>query len=87
MSYKIATHGVQMQEESEQDALWRATGELVFEFPIDNLPKAISQLEQENIVQALEKYNGNKTKAAEDLGIGRTNLIAKIKKYEIKFNV
>ena len=56
-----------MQEESEQDALWRATGELVFEFPIDNLPKAISQLEQENIVQALEKYNGNKT-----IGIAHT---------------
>ena len=47
------------EEESEQDALWRASGELIFEFPIDNLPEAISQLEQENIVQALEKYRGN----------------------------
>ena len=28
------------EEESEQDALWRATGELIYEFPIDNLPKA-----------------------------------------------
>ncbi len=75
-----------MEEESEQDALWRASGELIFELPIDNLPKAISQLEQENITQALEKYKGNKTKAAEDLGIGRTNLIAKIKKYKIKLD-
>ena len=75
------------EEESEQDALWRASGELIFEFPIDNLPEAISQLEQENIVQALEKYKGNKTKAAEDLGIGRTNLIAKLRKYKIEFSV
>jgi len=74
------------EEETEQDALWRATGELIFEFPIDNLPEAISQLEQENIVQALEKHKGNRTKAAEDLGIGRTNLIAKIRKYDIMFN-
>ena len=39
------------EEESEQDALWRASGELIFEFPIDNLPEAISQLEQENIIE------------------------------------
>ena len=57
-----------------------------FTHPIDNLPKAISQLEKDNIVTALEKYKGNKTKAAEDLGIGRTNLIAKIKKYKIKLD-
>tara|TARA_B100000424_G_C22641158_1_gene354415 strand:+ start:42 stop:305 length:264 start_codon:yes stop_codon:yes gene_type:complete len=75
-----------MEEESEQDVLWRVTGELDFTHPIDNLPKAISQLEKDNIVTALEKYKGNKTKAAEDLGIGRTNLIAKIKKYKIKLD-
>ena len=74
-----------MEEESEQDALWRLTGELEFR-SIDNLPEAISQLEKDNIVQALEKHTGNRTKAAEDLGIGRTNLIAKIKKYKIKLD-
>ena len=36
---------------------------------------------------ALEKYEGNRTKAAEELGIGRTNLIAKIRKYNIKVSV
>ena len=66
-----------MEEESEQDALWRATGELDFQYPIDKLPETIIQL---------EKYKGNKTKASEDLGIGRTNLIAKIKKYRIKLD-
>lgn len=75
-----------MEEESEQDALWRATGELDFQYPIDKLPETISQLEKDNIITALEKYKGNKTKASEDLGIGRTNLIAKIKKYRIKLD-
>ena len=75
-----------MQEETEQDALWRMTGELEFAISIENLPEAISNLEQSNIVTALEKYQGNKTKAAEELGIGRTNLIAKIRKYDIKYH-
>mgnify|MGYP001298945827 CR=1 FL=1 len=74
------------EEETEQDALWRVTGELEFAIAIDNLPEAISNLEQSNIVTALEKHKGNKTKAAEELGIGRTNLIAKIRKYNISFN-
>ena len=75
-----------MEEESEQDALWRMTSDLDFRYPIENLPEAVSQLEKDNIVQALEKHTGNRTKAAEDLGIGRTNLIAKIKKYKIKLD-
>ena len=45
------------EEESEQDALWRASGELIFEFPIDNLPEAISQLEQENIALRVRVTN------------------------------
>jgi DNA-binding NtrC family response regulator len=76
-----------MQEETEQDALWRVSGELQYNTSIDNLPEAISTLEQSNIVIALEKYKGNRTKAADELGIGRTNLIAKIRKYDIKTSV
>ena len=83
---QFAQNGVHMTEETEQDALWQAAGELEFAIHIDNLPEAISELEQSNIVTALEKYKGNKTKAAEELGIGRTNLIAKIRKYNIKVN-
>lgn len=75
------------QEETEQDALWRVSGELQYNTSIDNLPEAISTLEQSNIVIALEKYKGNRTKAADELGIGRTNLIAKIRKYDIKTSV
>ena len=54
---------------------------------VDNLPEAVSELEIENIVSALNKHKGNQTLAAKDLGLGRTNLIAKIKKYKIKVNV
>lgn len=74
-------------QETEQDMLWEAIGELEYIQSVDNLPKAVSELEQSNIVTALEKYEGNRTKAAEELGIGRTNLIAKIRKYNIKVSV
>jgi transcriptional regulator with PAS, ATPase and Fis domain len=75
-----------MQDETEQDALWIAAGELQYNIHIDKLPEAVSQLEQYNISEAINKHKGNRTKAAEELGIGRTNLIAKIKKYKMKFN-
>ena len=74
-------------QQTEQDALWEMLGELERIQLIDKLPKAVSELEQSNIVLALEKYEGNRTKAAEELGIGRTNLIAKIRKYNINVNV
>ena len=46
-----------------------------------NLTEELSTLERDRIVQALENANGNQTKAAEILKIGRTCLIAKMKKY------
>ncbi len=77
-----------MEKESEQDVLWRALDELEVSWHVvDNLPEAVSELEIDNIVQALTKHKGNQTLAAKDLGLGRTNLIAKIKKYKIKVNV
>ena len=41
-------------------------------------------IEEEAIVQALEKAFGNKTKAARILGIDRSVLYDKIKKYNIE---
>ena len=77
-----------MEKESEQDVLWRALDELEISWHVvDNLPEAVSELEIENIVQALNKHKGNQTLASKELGLGRTNLIAKIKKYKIKVNV
>ena len=37
-----------MQDETEQDALWIAAGELQYNIHIDKLPEAVSQLEQSN---------------------------------------
>jgi two-component system response regulator HydG len=47
----------------------------------DNLN--IESVEQKAIAQALDKTNGNLTKAAEQLGIGRTTLYRKMKKYQL----
>ena len=46
--------------------------------------KSINQTEKEVILQALKKSKGNRTKAAELLGVSRTTLYQKMKKYQIK---
>ncbi len=48
-----------------------------------NLSKEIERLEIDSIQNALSVCEGNQTKTAKLLGLGRTNLIAKIKKYKI----
>ena len=45
--------------------------------------RSIQEMEKEHIRKVLEHTDGNRTRAAEVLGISRVNLIAKIKKYEI----
>ena len=69
----------------EQDALWKMCGELAeyhdelrFETA---LPDEVELLERDRISDALSRVDGNQTKAAKLLKIGRTNLIAKMKKY------
>ena len=69
----------------EQDALWKICGELAEyheELQFETaLPDEVEMLERERISNALAKVEGNQTKAAKLLKIGRTNLIAKMKKY------
>ena len=48
-----------------------------------SLVNELERLEKDRIKDALETFNGNRTKAADFLSIGRTNLLAKMKKYEI----
>ena len=48
-----------------------------------DLAKDVERLERESIKDALSACEGNQTKTAKMLGLGRTNLIAKIKKYNI----
>lgn len=47
------------------------------------LPDEIKNLEVSRIQSALAEANGNHTYAAKDLKIGRTTLLAKMKKYNI----
>lgn len=69
----------------EQEALWKICGELAEyheELKFEKaLPDEVEMLERDRISDALAKAEGNQTKAAKLLKIGRTNLIAKMKKY------
>lgn len=69
----------------EQEALWKICGELAEyheELQFETaLPDEVEMLERDRISDALSKAEGNQTKAAKLLKIGRTNLIAKMKKY------
>ena len=69
---------------SEQDYLWEALDDLQ---PTPRqtlkLPEAITEIEIEEISYALAVHKGNRTRASNALGIGRTNLIAKMRKYEM----
>jgi len=49
-----------------------------------SLKEAVKELEKKMITEAMEKTGGNKTKAAESLGISYKNLFDKIKEYDIR---
>ncbi|MBU3157888.1 sigma 54-interacting transcriptional regulator [Clostridium estertheticum] len=51
--------------------------------PIKSLEETIVEAEKQAIMDALKSTNGNKTKAAKKLEIGRTSLYEKIQKYNI----
>jgi two-component system, NtrC family, response regulator HydG len=55
----------------------------VYEREADNMSLNLSDVEREIIKQALKKSNGNLTKAADELGIGRTTLYRKLQEYDI----
>jgi DNA-binding protein Fis len=44
----------------------------------------VETVERDKITQALKFTDGNRTRAAEMLGLKRTGLLAKMRKYEIK---
>lgn len=44
----------------------------------------LAETEKQLIISALEKYNGNKAKAAQDLGISRRTIYRKLKQYNIQ---
>jgi DNA-binding NtrC family response regulator len=48
------------------------------------LPEAVESLERAMILDGLKKAKGNKTRAAEALGISRRNLIRKVQAYGLE---
>ena len=49
-----------------------------------SMKDAVSKVEKKAIIEALQANNGNKSQAAKQLGISRSNLIAKVKEYGIE---
>ena len=49
----------------------------------DSLPEAVEALEREMIAAALQKYRGNKSRAATALQVSRRNLIRLVQKYDL----
>ncbi|MDA8897309.1 helix-turn-helix domain-containing protein [bacterium] len=75
-----------MDNKTEQDALWQSLDEAFPAVPVvykTDLNEQMETLERDCIENALEAVEGNQTKAADMLSIGRTCLIAKMKKYNI----
>ena len=73
------------QNQLEQDALFEAMEDLDWSSNIVQIPLAteVEMLEKERIVNALSLHEGNRTRTAKCLGIGRTLLIHKLKKYDL----
>jgi DNA-binding NtrC family response regulator len=67
---------------AEQDAIWDMLDFFDQVQPL-GLTDEIARIEESRIREALKECDQNRTHAAKNLGIGRTLLIHKIKKYEI----
>lgn len=63
--------------------MWGSHGEVLPEDVQYSLSAELEEIERERIINALKLAVGNQTKAAVSLDIGRTTLLAKMKKYNI----
>ena len=57
---------------------------LIAKTPVSNKPVSLEESEKQHLIEALEKCRWNKKKAARILGIGRSTLYVKLKKYQLK---
>jgi transcriptional regulator with GAF, ATPase, and Fis domain len=78
--------GSQVMERLEKPASAETTGETVTPSPMAavtslDLRSALESLEREMIGRALQKAGGNRTEAAALLGLNRTTLVEKLRKY------
>jgi transcriptional regulator with PAS, ATPase and Fis domain len=68
----------------EQDFFYDVFEELANGWcPSKPLNIELAEIEKQRVESALAEHDNNRTKAAEHLGIGRTLLIHKIKKYDL----
>ena len=90
LTIKPETTNEQQQRINEQayffdmfEEMWGSHGEILPEDVQYSLCEELESIERERIVNALALAIGNQTKAAISLDIGRTTLLAKMKKYNI----
>ncbi|MGI6432705.1 MAG: sigma-54-dependent transcriptional regulator [Sphaerochaetaceae bacterium] len=57
---------------------------LSYSFGDDSIAKSLKEVEVEAIIKALHRWEGNRTRAAEELGISRRTLINKIAEYQLQ---
>ena len=90
-NFNVYITETKMNTREEQDyffdmfnEMWEhSVGEVMPEEDQYSLAEELAKLECERIFNALKLACGNQTKAAQSLNIGRTALIAKMKKYRI----
>lgn len=77
-------------DKSEQDVMFEMVEEIFDEDRVadrllipDDLKYVVEKYERNYILEALEQFEYNQTKASKRLGIKRTTLIAKMKKFKI----
>jgi DNA-binding NtrC family response regulator len=81
----VLSHGPEVTENDLPDSLRREQSiidSLRFELPPN--PISVDAVERELIVRALERFNGNQTKAAQYLGLTRKTLIYRMEKHALK---
>jgi transcriptional regulator with PAS, ATPase and Fis domain len=66
------------------DEMWGSHGDIMPEAAQYSLCDELESIERERITNALKLASGNQTKAAQSLDIGRTTLLAKMKKYNLQ---
>jgi two-component system response regulator HydG len=74
----VLTKGEQIQVSDLPSAFIRA------KTPASNKTVSLEESEKQHLIEALEKCRWNKKKAAQILGIGRSTLYVKLKKYQLK---
>ncbi len=62
---------------------WARRGDAPVRTDRDTLPEAVQKLEQRMITRALERFDSNRTRSAEFLGITRQGLLKKLKRYRL----